>query len=135
MRLLACYIALWVLALLAIALATLPLTLKALLWLACALHARWTLPRKLLLTHPYAWRAIRHDAQGWHLFSHALGWQAVQLRPYSLALPIGVSLSVKSANKPWVQNLFIARDALPIEVHRRLRVRLKFSRQRWQAPK
>jgi toxin CptA len=58
----------------------------------------------------------------------------VQLRPDSLALPWAVVLHVRLPGERWVRGLCIPRDSLAREVHRRLRVRLKFSRRRWQAP-
>ncbi|WP_068825451.1 protein YgfX [Pseudomonas sp. BMS12] len=100
----------------------------------CLLHAAWVLPRKLLLTHDAAFTGLRRDESGWQLFSRRTGWQAVQLRPDSLALPLVVVLHFRLAGERRVRGLCIAHDALPREVHRRLRVRLKFSRRRWAAP-
>lgn len=100
----------------------------------CLLHAAWVLPRKLLLMHDAAFTGLRRDESGWQLFSRRTGWQAVQLRPDSLALPLAVVLHFRLAGERRVRGLCIARDALPREVHRRLRVRLKFSRRRWAAP-
>ena len=83
---------------------------------------------------PQAFTALRHDAAGWQLWNAAQGWQAVQLRPDSLALPWAVVVHFRLPGERWVRGLCIPRDSLAREVHRRLRVRLKFSRRRWQAP-
>lgn len=102
--------------------------------LLCLAHGAWVLPRQILLNHPSAFSGLRRDADGWQLWSRAGGWQAVQLRPDSLALPWAVVLHVRLPGERWVRGLCIPRDSLAREVHRRLRVRLKFSRRRWQAP-
>ena len=100
----------------------------------CVAHGVWALPRQILLTHPQAFRGLRRDADGWQLWNQAQGWQAVQLRPDSLALPWAVVVHFRLPGERWVRGLCIPRDSLAREVHRRLRVRLKFSRRRWQAP-
>ncbi|BAQ73159.1 MULTISPECIES: protein YgfX [Pseudomonas] len=101
--------------------------------LLCLLHAGWVLPRQILLTHPRAFTGLRYSAQGWQLWSPAKGWQAVQLRPDSLALPLIVVLRFRVRGEPWVRSLCVPRDAQAADVHRRLRVRLKFGRRRWAA--
>ncbi|WPC06274.1 protein YgfX [Pseudomonas benzenivorans] len=100
----------------------------------CLGHAAWVLPRHILLSSAQAFGALRHDADGWQLWNRARGWQAIQLRPDSLALPPIVVLRFRLANERRVRGLCIPRDALAHDIHRRLRVRLKFSRRRWAAP-
>ena len=60
--------------------------------LACLAHAAWVVPRHIRLSHPRAFSGLRRDAHGWQLWNAAGGWQAVQLRPDSLALPLIVVL-------------------------------------------
>ncbi|WP_093425564.1 MULTISPECIES: protein YgfX [unclassified Pseudomonas] len=102
--------------------------------LMCLVHAAWVLPRHILLTHPRAFSGLRRDADGWQLWSKAEGWQPVQLRPDSLALPLIVVLRFRLRGERWVRSICVPRDAQAADVHRRLRVRLKFSRRRWVAP-
>ena len=102
--------------------------------LACVAHAAWVLPRNIRLTHPRAFSGLRRDARGWQLWNAAGGWQAVQLRPDSLALPLIVVLRFRLRGQRRVRSICVPRDALAPDVHRRLRVRLKFSRRRWAAP-
>ena len=102
--------------------------------LICLAHAAWVLPRQILLTSAQAFRGLRRDAQGWQLWSRGEGWQAVQLRPDSLALPLVVVLRFRLAGERLTRSLCIPYDALPPDQHRRLRVRLKFSRRRWAPP-
>ncbi|MNG38150.1 hypothetical protein D3C84_1257310 [compost metagenome] len=57
----------------------------------------------------------------------------MQLRPDSLALPGLIVLRYRRPGRYWSEGLCIAHDALEPVQHRRLRVRLKFSRRRWAA--
>jgi toxin CptA len=100
----------------------------------CLAHGRWALPRQILLTHPAAFSGLRRDADGWQLWSAAHGWQAVQLRPDSLALPMIVVLRFRLRGERRVRAICVPRDSQAADVHRRLRLRLKFSRRRWAAP-
>ncbi|KAA0973925.1 protein YgfX [Pseudomonas sp. ANT_H12B] len=100
----------------------------------CVAHGCWVLPRQILLTHPQAFRGLRRDADGWQLWNQAAGWQPVQLRPDSLALPLVVVLRFRLAGEWRVRAVCVPRDSQAADLHRRLRVRLKFSRRRWAAP-
>jgi toxin CptA len=132
--LLAAYLAVLVLALATLFLIDLPLWAALLGATACLLHGAWVLPRQILLTHPAAFTGLRRDEGGWQLFNRRDGWQAVQLRPDSLALPVAVVLRFRLAGERRIRGLCIGRDAMACDAHRRLRVRLKFSRRRWAAP-
>jgi toxin CptA len=131
--LLAAYLVSLLLALLALSLLQLPWWLQGAGIVLCLLHAGWMIPRRILLSHPQAVSGLRRDRDGWHLFSRAQGWQRVQLRPDSLALPGLIVLRYRQQGWYWSQGLCIAHDALEPVQHRRLRVRLKFSRRRWAA--
>ncbi|WJN61040.1 protein YgfX [Pseudomonas sp. SO81] len=132
--LLAVYLSALVLALITLFVVEVPLWASLLGVGACLLHAAWVVPRQILLRHPMAFTGLRRDEEGWQLFNSRDGWQPVQLRPDSLALPLVVVLRFRLAGERRVRGLCIPRDALPREAHRRLRVRLKFSRRRWAAP-
>ncbi|WP_019342231.1 protein YgfX [Stutzerimonas stutzeri] len=100
----------------------------------CLLHAAWTIPSRVLLCRGRSWRGLRHDQQGWSLWSQAGGWQPVQLLPDSIALPLVVVLRFKRPGDWFAQGVCIPHGAMAPEQHRRLRLRLKFSRRRWAAP-
>jgi toxin CptA len=107
--------------------------------LLCLAHGAWALPGSILLKRASAFSGLRRNADGWQLWSDCSGWQPVQLRRDSLALPLVVVLRFRLVGERRmvgrrVRGLCIPCDALPPEVHRRLRVRLKFSRRRWAAP-
>jgi toxin CptA len=132
--LLALYLTALALALLTLFVVELPLWTALLGIGGCLLHAAWVLPRQVLLSHPAAVTGLRRDESGWQLFNKRDGWLPVQLRPDSLALPMAVVLRFRLPGERRVRGLCIAHDALTREAHRRLRVRLKFSRRRWAAP-
>lgn len=106
--------------------------------LICLAHAAWVVPRSILLTHPAAFTALKRDHQGWQLCNVRDGWQPVQLCPDSLALPWVVILRFRPiiAGRPGrsIKSCCIPCDALTPDIHRRLRVRLKFSRHKWAVP-
>ena len=102
--------------------------------LLCLAHCAWVLPRQILLTHRSSIRGLRRDEDGWHLWSAARGWHAVQLRPDSRALPLIVVLRYRVPGEWRVRSICVPKDSQAADVHRRLRVRLKFSRRRWLAP-
>ncbi|WP_321851012.1 protein YgfX [Pseudomonas paraveronii] len=102
--------------------------------LLCLAHAAWVIPRHIRLTHRSSIRGLRRDENGWQLWSAARGWHRVQLRPDSLALPLIVVLRYRVQGEWAVRSICVPSDSQAADVHRRLRVRLKFSRRRWLAP-
>ena len=102
--------------------------------LLCLAHAAWVLPRHILLAHRSSICGLRRDEDGWQLLCDERGWHPVQLRPDSLALPLIVVLRYRVQGEWRVRSICVPRDAQAADVHRRLRVRLKFSRRRWLAP-
>jgi toxin CptA len=133
-QLLAAYLLAQAFALGSLFLLSIPLWASLLGAFACLLHGFWVLPRQILLKHRRAFRGLRRDAEGWHLWNQADGWQAVQLRPDSLALPLIVVLRFRLRGEWRVRSVCVPRDSQAADLHRRLRVRLKFSRRRWAAP-
>ena len=133
--LLAGYLLLFGLALLAVLLAALPWWQQLVAGGLAFCHAAWCLPRHILLSAPQAFNGLRHDDHGWQLFSRLNGWQSVQLLPSSVALPLVVVVHFRLAGQRRVRGLCIPCDALSHTLHRRLRLQLKFSRHRWAAAK
>ena len=133
-QLLAAYLAAQLLALIAIGLLAIPVWARLLGAVLCLVHGLWTVPRHITLTHSRAFSAMRRDAQGWQLWSRGKGWQAMQLRRDSLALPFVVIVRFRLSGERRIRAVCIPHNALAPDQHRRLRVRLKFSRRRWLAP-
>jgi toxin CptA len=105
---------------------------------ACLAHGLWTVPRTILITHRSAFTGLRRDAAGWQVWSERGGWQSVQVCGDSVVLPVIVILRFRigSRRRLWrpVRSLCIPCDALAPDTHRRLRVRLRFSRGGLAAP-
>lgn len=133
-QLLAAYLLAQAFALGALFVLSIPLWASLLGAFVCLLHGFWVLPRQILLSHPKAMRGLRRDGDGWQLWNQADGWQAVQLRPDSLALPLIVVLRFRLRGEWRVRSICVPWDSQATDLHRRLRVRLKFSRRRWAAP-
>ncbi|MEN8639936.1 protein YgfX [Pseudomonas sichuanensis] len=131
--LLTAYLASQALAIITLAVIALPFWLRGLVFLACLAHACWAIPRRILLTHPDAITGLRRDPRGWRLYSRARGWQAVRLCRDSIAQPGLVVLRFVRKGRWLSESQCVVSDALASEAHRRLRVRLKFSRRRWAA--
>jgi toxin CptA len=132
--LLAAYLLAQAFALCALFLLVIPFWVSLLGAIGCLCHAACVLPRQILLSHPKAFCGLRRDADGWQLWNQADGWQPVQLRPDSLALPLIVVLRFRLRGERRVRSICVPRDTQAADLHRRLRVRLKFSRRRWAAP-
>jgi toxin CptA len=137
--LLTAYLVTQVLALASICFLAIPLWAKAIGALLCLLHASRLLGPGILLDRPHSLTGLRRDSGGWSLWSEEGGWQPVQLRPDSLALPHMVVLRFKMVSghwlrRVWVCSVCIPADAMTPDGHRRLRLRLRFSRRRWAAP-
>lgn len=132
--LLALYVSVLLLAIVTLLVLPVPLWLQVTGLLLCLLHAAWVVPSRILLWRDSSWRGMRHDRHGWSLWSRRLGWQPIQLLPDSLALPLVVVLRFKVPGEWFARGLCIPRGAMSVEQHRRLRLRLKFSRRRWAAP-
>lgn len=116
------------LALATLAILAVPIWLQLLGMALCLLHAGWTLPRHILLSHPHAFSRMRHGPGGWELWSARKGWQVIELCNDSLALPIAAIVRFRVLGQRRVQGLCILTDMLSVDNHRRLRVRLKFAR-------
>ncbi|MFL9815292.1 hypothetical protein D7241_18765 [Stutzerimonas sp. VN223-3] len=132
--LLALYVTVLLVAIVTLLALPIPFWFQSLSLLLCLLHAGWAIPSRILLSRDSSWLGLRQDQQGWSLWSRRAGWQPVQLRPDSLALPLAVVLRFKVPGEWLVRGICIPRGSMPPEQHRRLRVRLKFSRRRWAAP-
>lgn len=130
-RLLAVAAAAHGLALIACLMLALPGALKLAALAGCLLHGVLVFPRQVTLNHRTAVSGLRRDRSGWQLLTAAGGWESVQLRPDSVALPGLVILRFRRRGHWISRSACIPSDAMPADEHRRLRVCLKFSRRRW----
>lgn len=117
----------------AVLLADLALLFKLSMLGLLSIQMTWQCYRWYSAQQPYLRCGVRYTAHGWQLWSPQQGWRSVQLRADSMALPALVLLRYKYAGQWFYRSAVIPADSLPQDNHRRLRVRLKFSRQRWRA--
>lgn len=123
------------LACIAVAISALAWPWKTIALTVLVVQTVYQLMQILRLQQPSQRRGLRHTAQGWQIWDAQQGWRAVQLRADSIAIPLLVLLRYRYANQWFYRTLLVGVDSLSSDSHRRLRVRLKFSRQRWQAVK
>ena len=100
-----------------------------LLWLYCL----WVWPRQVSLPHADSVTGLRFDSEGWHVLHRDGTERGARLLadPYVSAL-----LPVVRLRQPgrWVPvSVILPADAATEDSLRRLRLRLRFSRQRWAA--
>lgn len=117
----------------AVLLAAIPAWLKLSLLVLLVIQAICHGLHLLAVEQPNKRVGVRLTAQGWQLWSAQAGWQVVQLGAASIAIPALVVLRYKYPQQIFYRSAVIAADSLTQDEHRRLRVRLKFSRQPWQA--
>jgi toxin CptA len=137
--LLTAYLGAQSLALISIFLLEIPVSARVLGLFLCLLHGIVCWRRSILLSDERAFSALRRDGTGWQMWNRRSGWQPVQLRPDSIALPHIVVLRFRlmtghRLHRRWIRSVCIPGDAMAPDLHRRLRLRLKFSRRRWAAP-
>lgn len=128
-------LAVTILACYAVLVAAVPWWLKVGILTLLVLQAAYQVLRLLRAGLPYKRAGLRLGAQGWQLWNAQTGWQPVQLGVGSMAIPSLVLLRYKHPQHVLYRSVVIAADSLSKDAHRRLRVRLKFSRQCWQAVK
>lgn len=112
------------------AIPALPATLGALLlWV----HCMWVWPRQISLRHAQSVTGLRFDSEGWHVLRRdgTEGGASLLGDTYVSAL-----LTVVRLRQPghWLPvSVILPADAATEDSLRRLRLRLRFSRQRWVA--
>lgn len=116
-------------------LAAMPWLLKLCALLVLAIQIGWQLFLICNRKQAYIRRGLRHNQQSWQLWSAKHGWRSIQLRADSIAIPALVLVRYRFAQQRFYRSAVIPADSLSQDSHRRLRVRLKFSRHRWQAIK
>lgn len=133
-RLFQLYSALWLLAVCSAIVLQLPVALRSGLLLSIVAHAAWVIPRHVLHSSPSAVTGLRRTPQGWAMFSRRAGWHAVRVLGDSMALPAIVIVRYRRPGQWFPRAACIAADALDRETHRRLRLRLRLSSNRFAAP-
>src|SRR5690554_5845124 len=100
-----------------------------LLWAYCF----WVWPRQVSLRHADSVTGLRFDSQGWHILRHDGTKMGARLLADTY---VSALLTVVRLRQPgrWLPiSVILPADAATEDSLRRLRLRLRFSRQRWAA--
>jgi len=121
------------LALLALSLTRLSLPVLLLLGVLLLLQLGWLWPRHVSLRHARAVTALRYDVAGWHVLRRDGSETAATLLPDTWVSTLLTVVRLREAGRWWSLSVILLPDAAAADALRRLRLRLRFSRQRWAA--
>lgn len=112
------------------ALPTLPASLCALLLLAYCL---WIWPRQVSLRHAHSVTGLRFDSQGWHVLRRDGSEMGARLLADTYVSAVLTVVRLREPGRLLPVSVILPADAAAEDSLRRLRLRLRFSRQRWAA--
>lgn len=98
--------------------------------LVCS-YALWIWPRQISLQHPHSVTGLRFDSDGWHILRRDGSEVAAQLLADTYVSALLTVVRLREQGRWRAVLVVLASDAASEESLRRLRLRLRFSRQRW----
>ena len=98
--------------------------------LVCS-YAPWIWPRQISLQHPHSVTGLRFDSDGWHILRRDGSEAAAQLLADTYVSAMLTVVRLREQGRWRAVLVVLASDAASEESLRRLRLRLRFSRQRW----
>lgn len=98
--------------------------------LVCS-YALWIWPRQISLQHPHSVTGLRFDSDGWHILRRDGSEAAAQLLADTYVSALLTVVRLREQGRWRAVLVVLASDAASEESLRRLRLRLRFSRQRW----
>lgn len=111
----------------------LPALQAALCITAVLVYCWWVWPRQISLRHAQSITGLRFDSQGWHVLRRDGSEAGANLQPDTF---VSAFLTVVRLREPgrWLPvSVILPADSASEDALRRLRLRLRFSRQRWAA--
>ncbi len=100
-----------------------------LLWLYCL----WVWPRQVSLRHADSVTGLRFDHQGWHVLRRDGSERGASLRSDTFVSALLTVVRLREPGRLLTTSVILPADAAAEDALRRLRLRLRFSRQRWVA--
>lgn len=100
--------------------------------LVCS-YGCWVWPRQISLQHPHSITGLRFDSEGWHILRRDGSEAAARLLADTYVGAMLTVVRLREQGRWRSVSIVLASDAAPEESLRRLRLRLRFSRQRWAA--
>ncbi len=110
-----------------------PGMLAAGMMLVLAGHALWVWPRQVSLRHASSVTGLRFDSEGWHVLRRDGSEASARLLADTFVSAFLTVVRLREPGRWWPVSVVLPPDAAAEEALRRLRLRLRFSRQRWVA--
>ncbi|MBL4834917.1 MAG: hypothetical protein JKY26_13180 [Pseudomonas sp.] len=111
--------------------------LPPLLAIACTLavvgYGIWVWPRQVSLRHAHSVTGLRFDSQGWHVMRRDGSETAARLLADTFVSAFLTVVRLREPGRWLAVSVILPADAAAEDALRRLRLRLRFSRQRWAA--
>lgn len=93
----------------------------------------WLWPRQVSLRHAHSVTGLRFDSQGWHVLRRDGSETSASLLGDTYVSALLTVVRLRETGRWWSLSVVLPADAASEDALRRLRLRLRFSRQRWAA--
>lgn len=110
-----------------------PGLLAAAMMLVVLAYSLWVWPRQVSLRHAAAVTGLRFDSEGWHVLRRDGSESGARLLADTFVSAFLTVVRLREPGRWWPVSVVLPADAAAEEALRRLRLRLRFSRQRWVA--
>lgn len=110
-----------------------PGMLAAAMMLVLAGYSLWVWPRQVSLRHASSVTGLRFDSEGWHVLRRDGSEASARLLADTFVSAFLTVVRLREPGRWWPVSVVLPPDAAAEEALRRLRLRLRFSRQRWVA--
>lgn len=101
--------------------------------LAIVGYAIWIWPRQVSLQHAQSVTGLRFDSQGWHVMRRDGSESSARLLADTFVSAFLTVVRLREPGRWLAVSVILPADAAAEDALRRLRLRLRFSRQRWAA--
>lgn len=95
----------------------------------------WLWPRQISLRHSQSVTGLRFDSEGWHVLRRDGSENAASLSGDTFVSALLTVVRLREPGRWLTLSVVLPADAASEDALRRLRLRLRFSRQRWAAAK
>ncbi|MFN3580119.1 MAG: hypothetical protein ACK4VV_06565 [Pseudomonas sp.] len=96
-------------------------------------YSAWVWPRQVSLKHAQSVTALRFDGEGWHVLRRDGSESGARLLADTFVSALLTVVRLREPGRWWPVSVVLPADAATEDALRRLRLRLRFSRQRWVA--
>lgn len=121
------------LALVALFRSAMPVLEAALCMTGVLVYCGWIWPRQVSLRHAQSITGLRFDSHGWHLLRRDGSETGANLQPDTFVSAFLTVVRLREPGRLFPVSVILPADSASEDSLRRLRLRLRFSRQRWAA--